>query len=127
MAHAQQLEFYTASGNNLTGIDKDRVFAPVCLLDHKYYIEKYPEYYFIVRKDKHCKDPDCERICLYQEGVVNEYLKGDAQPFTLWISNELRCGRRIETIYRDMQAKADELNATDKHQKELAERRRYRT
>src|ERR1035437_4236161 len=100
---AAQQELYTYNGgDNLTGIDKGHVFAPVCLFNHKYYLTAYPDYYFIVRKDKYCNDAECERVCLYRGGVVNEYLQPSKEPFTMWITNDLRCGRRIEIIYRDM-------------------------
>ena len=100
----QQLELSTYSAKDeLTETDKYRVFDPVCLLDHEYRFEQYPGYYFIVRKDIACNDVECERVCLYKDGVVNKYLAN--KPFTLWISNDLRNSRRIERIYRDMEEK----------------------
>lgn len=103
MVQQPELSTYTAK-NEVTEIDRYRVFDPVCLLDHEYRFEHYPGYYFIVRKDIACNDVECERVCLYKEGVVNKYLVLD-RPFTLWISNELRNNRRIERIYRDVEEK----------------------
>lgn len=116
MAEATQqpeLYAYNRHSDNLTGM-KDRVFAPVCLLDHRYYLERYPTYYFIVRNDLYCKDADCERVCLYREGEINVHLTGNEDPFTAWISNDLRFGRRIEVLYRDMEEKAGELERRKK-------------
>lgn len=96
------------SGDNLTGM-KGRVFDPVCLLDHMYHLQAYPDFYFIVRHDQYTKEPEAERVCLYREGVVNTYLRPDDKPFTNLLSNELRGGRKIETIYKDMEEKAGEM------------------
>ena len=108
-----QPELYTYSGgDNLTRNLADRVFAPVCLLDHKYYLAEYPAFYFIVRKDLNDNAPENERVCLYREGVVNRHLHGHDLPATAWMSNEHRCNRRIEVIYRDMLEKVELLNIT---------------
>lgn len=88
-----------------------------CRLNHEYYLQAYPDFYFIVRSDLHSKDEELERVCLYRKGVVNEHLRGDAKPFTNWISNELRDGRKIEDINRDMEAKAAEITRIVKTKK----------
>lgn len=106
--HQPELTMWISGTDNLTGI-KGRVFDPVCLLDHKYHLQAYPDCYFIVRHDQYTKDPECERVCLYRENVVNTYLRGDDKPFTNLLSNELRAGRSIETLYRDMEDKAAEM------------------
>ncbi len=41
---AEQPELYTIDGDGLTGTLRDRVFAPVCMLNHKYYLKEYPEF-----------------------------------------------------------------------------------
>lgn len=96
--------YYVSEKEIFTGIS--RVFKPVCLLDHEYSLDEFPDYYFVIRKNKYCNDPEDERVNLYRKGVVNEHLRGDLKPFTSWISNELRNGRSIETIYCDMREKA---------------------
>lgn len=72
---------------------------------HKHYLEGCPGFYFIVRKDLYCGDPQCERVCLYREGMMNEHLKGNKDSFDLWISNELRNNRKLDTIHFDMHQK----------------------
>lgn len=78
-----QPELYipTPGEDFLTG-QRGRVFAPECILNHRYQLEQYPDFYFIVRHDQYSKEPELERICLYRQGVVNEYLRDDDKPFT---------------------------------------------
>ena len=115
MGAVTQPELYTyGKGDNLTGIQQEYVFEPVAILGHKYYLERYPDFFFIVRKDQYCDEKDCERVCLYRDNVVNVYLHDDGKPFTRWLINELRNGRKIKTIYRDMEDKAAEWTVTTK-------------
>jgi hypothetical protein len=90
-----------------------KVFKPVCLLDHKYFLDDYPEYYFVVTKGQYSNDPDDERVKLYKKGEVNEYLRGNSKPFTLWISNELRVGRGIKSLYAAMKEKVIERHCNE--------------
>lgn len=105
---AQQLEMHVVGrGDNLTGALSTRDAVPDIRLNHKYPIKGHRDYYFIVRKDMHTDLDSCERVCLYLQGVVDEYLRGDQVPFDLWISNELRYRRSLESLQADMREKAE--------------------
>lgn len=99
-----------------------RVFEPVCILDHEYEVEGVPDYFFIVRKWHYqnngvyviIQDPDEERVCLFKRNVVNVHLRGDDQPFTREISNELRNNRKIKQINNDMYEKAIQIEFRNK-------------
>lgn len=55
-------------------------------LNQRYGVPGHQGFYFVVRKDEY--DARIERVCLYQEGVVNIYLRGNDEPYTAWVSNE---------------------------------------
>ena len=78
-------------------------------LNEKYYLAAYPDCYFLVRNNLFDNARDAQRVCLYQGNVVNQYRFGDDNPHDLWLSNELRYGRKLDTLYRDMEEKAEEL------------------
>lgn len=104
---AHSSPFYNSEGDNLT----DSGCSPVCLLDHKYQIARYPAFYFIVRKDKFCDDANLERVCLYREGVVNPHLFGHPNPGNALMCNDLRLDGSIQAVYKDMEQKAEVLSA----------------
>lgn len=103
-AQAQQPDIFNSNGNNLTGS-----VAPDFILGRKYYLQGLPGFYFIVREDKWSEDPNKERVCLYFEGAVNEYLRGNNEPFDLWLTNEFRGNRSMQTLQYDMTEKAEQF------------------
>jgi hypothetical protein len=104
----QQMHLHVVGkGGILASTMAARDAAPDALLNHKYRIKGYPDYYFIVRKDAHTDLERCERVCLYRMGVIDEYRRGDQVPFDLWVSNELRYRRSLESLQADMRDKAE--------------------
>ena len=114
MAATQQELYFVDDGDQLASGAPVQPFAPVIILNHRYYLERYPRYYFVVRKDVGCNEVENERVCLYQEGVVCRHLAGDEKPFTMWVSNERREGRKLVTVYRDMEEKVKDMQVVVK-------------
>lgn len=73
-------------------------------LNQRYDVPGHQGFYFIVRKDN-C-DSRIERVDLFMENAVNIYLRGNAEPYTAWVSNDLLEHSNLPDLLAAMEEKA---------------------
>ena len=87
--------------DGITGVNHGLYHEAEVLLDIPYTIScDHPDCFFVVRNNLWNTNYDEQRVCLYRK--IGEILPYQSIEGTTLISNELRNGRKLNTLYRDM-------------------------